>query len=143
MSVEPRITQLIAALQGLTEELDPQILAKEEELKALRTVSNRAANAIRALDPPAPKPSKKKEPELPPVPEESLLRTLGWLQTRAEAINGNGGIWVAKLYDDPDFNVFNSATDIRNAVNVLHDRGYITLDRVAQGGRRIYKVVTE
>lgn len=129
-------------LRGHLTEMNGRIARAESELNEIKAVRNRIAAAVRALDPP-PKPTPKKKNGAPvSVSEESLRQMTEWLRERGPDLNLDG-FWVTGLDADPDFTIYQSDAGIRSAVKVLHERGVIALDRVAQGGRRVYKVVTE
>ncbi len=127
-------------LRGHLGEMNARIERAESELNEIKAVRNRIAAAVRALDPP-PKKTPKKNGAPASVSEESLRQMTEWLRERGPDLNLDG-FWVTGLDADPNFTIYQSDAGIRSAVKVLHERGVITLDRVAQGGRRVYKVVT-
>jgi hypothetical protein len=130
-------------IQQLTD-IDGEIESMTKELSELRAHRTRLVAIARQIDPerfgPKPKAEKVVAGKQTVKPEEiENVRT--WLE--ANPPNGEG-IWATRLSEDKEFR---EATKVRSGVIAqalaeLHEQSFLTLDRISQGGGRIYKVVT-
>lgn len=119
-------------------ELELEITVREEELKELRAARLKLTTIVRQIDPElAPKKVwPKKSTSLVPTSEGAVQKVWDWL---IDNINGNE-FYGSGLMARDDFNLI-SGSQLSKVLNVLHDRGQITLTRQGSGGSKYYRVV--
>lgn len=129
---------MTAPLMEQLRDIDGEIEGMVKELSELRAHRTKLVSIARSIDPElVPKkvyPAKSKS--LVPVREEMVEAVFTWLQ---QNLNGDE-FYASGLMAREDFDL-TSQSQLSKAINVLHDRGLITLTRQGTGGSKHYKVV--
>lgn len=155
-TAERRAKHRPAMIEMATEDYERVVAELEEAQAKVTTLTEERRellHVLRWLDPDNPayqpaKPGPKSKPKSTrdtsewTVSEEKLTKIAEWLKANqdnglADGFTGTG------LYKRADFLSIGSAETVRRAMPELAERGIIRLDRLGQGGSKVYKLTEE
>lgn len=138
---EARLAALVEPLAGELELINRELAATEALVVGLKDKRRRVAKVLTELDPTNyPSAKTTKTSTNTKVRTETLDRIRDWLVAHRSELDAANGFSAPSLISDHGFKVVARAT-LQHALNELHSRGAVRLDRRGKGGAKIYVLV--
>jgi len=137
--LDSELSELAEPLKGKLARLDSEIETAESLLSGLKSRRTKIVKTLTDLGV-MPPPAKTQRNKSNPIADETYERIKTWLEEHRKELSNNGGFGVVDLMNEHGLRFVSRAT-LTNALNRLHEDRIVRLDRVGQGGKKMYVLV--